>query len=451
MEGRPALPLAQDPLPAPHHQLPVPVGVAFRGGRNLLVPPERIAAMAARLVAGGDVHLQRDDPPGAPEARVQKPRDIRIRHGGQEPRADHTVGSPGSIDLRSQFLGVAPARAGAAQRRLDTLAARRAAMEDLGAAGLPEQRGDRRQSPGESLAVGGGGVPPRLETGGEVRAWPGGGERQEPGGVRLALEAMPELAHGVGLVDVLAREGPPGLPVDRREVNQPAAVRVVLHVAGVPLRIELPPQARRQPCPVVQRPPLLALRGPDVPDAAHAGAVDQHHGGIHLADREIAVLAHLGVEQVGRILEIDLVDVVVDRAAVEAGELGNGKAVIGEPGQPLVSPKAGDVLHQVDFVDAGRVAVALDRPQQHAFGAELTGLGAHEDAHRGLPVRRVAGADVENHLRGPVLRRRASSGLALGQCAQYVKGSNGHIVGLRQGSRAPAPNTRPGCSCVAAR
>ncbi len=99
----------------------------------------------------------------------------------------------------------------------------------------------------------------------------------------------------------------------------------------------------------------------------------------------MAVEVEVEVEQLRRVGEIDLVDVVVDRPAGPAGEVGDGEAVEGESGAPAPPVEAGEVLHQVDLVGAPRIAVLGHRVDEDALGPVLALLGAEEDAHRRPP------------------------------------------------------------------
>ena len=150
-------------------------------------------------------------------------------------------------------------------------------------------------------------------------------------------------------------------------------------VAGIPLGIDRTPEARRLFRLGEQR-MFAAGRGHiPVPDRPHPLAVDQHHRGVAGRDGEIAVLAHLEIEEKRRIGEVDLVDVVVDRLADAAGEVRDGVAVVGEAGAPAPAVEAPDVLHQVDLVGAGGITHLLDRVEEDALGPVLRLLRAEED------------------------------------------------------------------------
>src|SRR3546814_15977884 len=91
--------------------------------------------------------------------------------------------------------------------------------------------------------------------------------------------------------------------------------------------------------------------------------------------------SYIHVEELGRIGQVDLVDVVVDGPAGLAGEIGDRVAVVGEAGLPAVAVEALQVLHQVDLVAARRVARLQDRPHEDPLGALLRRLGEIGRAH----------------------------------------------------------------------
>src|SRR3546814_14377906 len=84
------------------------------------------------------------------------------------------------------------------------------------------------------------------------------------------------------------------------------------------------------------------------------------------------------LEELGRIGQVDLVDVVVDGPAGLAGEIGDRVAVVGEAGLPAVAVDALQVLHPVDLVAARGVARTQDRPPENPLGALLRLLVAQE-------------------------------------------------------------------------
>ena len=116
--------------------------------------------------------------------------------------------------------------------------------------------------------------------------------------------------------------------------------------------------------------------------------------------------ADVAVEQLGRVRQVDLVDVVVDGAALVAGEMRDREAVVGEAGQPQPPVEADQVLHQVDLVDARLVAHLLDRPDHDALGPVLGRLAADEDAHGRLCLAAAGLGRLEHHpyRLGPQLR-----------------------------------------------
>jgi hypothetical protein len=117
---------------------------------------------------------------------------------------------------------------------------------------------------------------------------------------------------------------------------------------------------------------------------------------VSLGDRRVAAVAHVEIEQLGRIAQVDLVDVVVDRAPAAAGQMRDRKAVVGEPGQPAAAVEADQVAHEIDLVGACGVAGLFHRPDEDPFGPRLRRLGADEDPHRRLGAARHTTLDLED-------------------------------------------------------
>ena len=99
------------------------------------------------------------------------------------------------------------------------------------------------------------------------------------------------------------------------------------------------------------------LRLLQLPDLGHPGAINQHHGGFALVDAEHSLSLHVHIEQCCRVAEINLVDVVVDRAAVKPSECRYGVAIVGEASLPAAPVEAGKVFHQIDLIAARRIPV----------------------------------------------------------------------------------------------
>ena len=158
--------------------------------------------------------------------------------------------------------------------------------------------------------------------------------------------------------------------------------RLVGVVTGVPGRVHVSPQAGNGTRPGLQGLAALPSGGLRRPDFRHACTVDQHHRGVAAVHGQIAVAVQVGVEQFRGIGQIDLIHVVVDGTALTPREVRNGKAVVGKARQPAATPKARQALHQMDFIDARRVADLLDGPEEYPLGAVLGRLRTDEDADR---------------------------------------------------------------------
>ena len=164
--------------------------------------------------------------------------------------------------------------------------------------------------------------------------------------------------------------------MQRREVQQLAVPLAEFVVASVPLGWQVAVQGGG----TVQE---LAFgrgaRAAQLPHACHACAVDEHHRGVFARQGKKAAVPEVAIEQQARIGEIDLVDVVVDRAARVAGEIGDGKPVVAETGGPGRPVEAGQVFHQDDFVVPRRVTMLEDRPQEYALRPVVRRFGAEKD------------------------------------------------------------------------
>ena len=216
--------------------------------------------------------------------------------------------------------------------------------------------------------------------------------------IRGALEVVPDLSVGVVLVHEGVREWLPGLGVDRCIVNDPRFTRPIFPVPGVPFRIHRSPEVA---CRGLDRLPSTSVACQlDVPGGIHLRAVDQHHRCVSGCDRKEPMLVHVGIEQIRGVGEIHLVDVVVDRFALTAGERRNRESVIREPGQPHSAVEPREVLHQVNLVAPGSVANLLDRPDEDSLGSLLSRFGADEDPHGIFPARLDARLGIEDHALG---------------------------------------------------
>ena len=121
---------------------------------------------------------------------------------------------------------------------------------------------------------------------------------------------------GVVAVDEAFRKGAPRLEVDGREVDELGAARREFVVASVPFGRQRAGQALSGLRSTQH--PVLAMRARvfERPHFRRALAVDQHHGRVPRREREESVGAHVQVEELPRIREVDLVDVVVDGSAL---------------------------------------------------------------------------------------------------------------------------------------
>ena len=165
---------------------------------------------------------------------------------------------------------------------------------------------------------------------------------------------------------------------------------------SVPGRVHAAPQAGNGARLGLQAFAALPSGGFRRPDCRHARAVDEHHRGVAVVHGQIAVAVEDGIEQFRGVGQIDLIHVVVDGAALTAREVRNGKTVVGKAGQPAAPPKARQVLHQMDFIGARRVADLFDGPDEHTLGAVLGRLRADEDADRRFRYRRAVTAGVQH-------------------------------------------------------
>ncbi|MFU8830819.1 MAG: hypothetical protein ACNA7J_01570 [Wenzhouxiangella sp.] len=171
--------------------------------------------------------------------------------------------------------------------------------------------------------------------------------------------------------------------VQRREVDQAGTAGIIFAVPGIPAVVQIAPQ------PGLAGPGFkrLATESMDVmlvPGLGHASAIDQHDRGVAIIDGKKSGLAHVKVEKLGRIGQVDLVDVVVDRPALEIGVVGDGEAIVGETGQPEAALEPLEIPQQVDFINPGRVAVFFDRPQENPLSPKLTAFGTEKDSYRRL-------------------------------------------------------------------
>ena len=102
---------------------------------------------------------------------------------------------------------------------------------------------------------------------------------------------------------------------------------------------------------------------------------------------------HVEVEEQAGVGKVDLVDVIVDRAAVAAGQLRNGEAIVREAGTPTAPVESRQVAQHVDLVGARGIADPLDRVDEDALGPPLAVLGAEKDPYRWLRARGVPGTN----------------------------------------------------------
>ena len=103
----------------------------------------------------------------------------------------------------------------------------------------------------------------------EARARARARERLEAGRIRLPLESVPELRVLVLLVHELRGERPPGLRVERREMQQLRAPGPILAVAGVPVAGERAVQPRARERLAQQLGLRGSLRALEAPDPGH--------------------------------------------------------------------------------------------------------------------------------------------------------------------------------------
>ena len=335
-------------------------------------------------------HGRADEPIGSPEQLRDRPRDVVGGKVLEACEADHAVvavgtgcgvpgaqksgqgGALGAIDLPT--LGIQSRLAGGAGRHQ---------QEALGL-------GSSRQiANGFIDLMGGGGVglgrsPLQRRVGrGPERGRLVPVEDLEAGPIGARLEVEPERAEGMVAVYEALGERAPGLGVERRVVEQLGVpLSVFRFVPGMPGGGQRAAFPRRETA--VEEAVFAASLGvAQGPDPRHPLAIDQHHGGVPIRDRQVAVAVHVQIEQLGGIGEIDLILVVVDGAPPPSGVVGNRKPVVREARRPEPFPIAGQILHQVDLVHPRGIPHLLDGPEEHALGSELGRLGAQEDSHRG--------------------------------------------------------------------
>jgi hypothetical protein len=234
------------------------------------------------------------------------------------------------------------------------------------------------------------------------------------------LQIVPDVGERVRVIGIALWKGVPRLLVQCRVVQALRSALDIFLVAGVPVAVELTPEPGRGRWLVDQRVLAEPGSGLDVPEVDHPATVDQHDRRILGRDRQIPVIAHLEIEQERRIGEIDLVDVVVDRPTGTSGPIRNSVAIVGEARPPARPVEAGHVLHQMDFVGAGRVAHPLDRVEEDALCPVLRLLGAEEDPHGRQVARRMAGARAKHDAGGPVAKERPAVGPLQAQAVRGV-------------------------------
>ena len=339
-------------------------------------PPGR-AAHAVRL---GRKKGRVDEPFRPLEQFVQDPGEVGRGQTLQKVAGDHHVPlalGPFVVRSETEALDPDPGRQRAGRR----VAGCRGDEEG----GADAQFGDEAPGVGgqSGCRIGRRGVV-RANAAGEVRARALLVEHLKALRVGLALQVVPDVGERVRMVGVVAGEGLPGLLVEGRVVQALRQPLDVFLVAGVPVRVEPPPKALDRGRLVDELVLALGRRRTAVPKLAHADAVDEHDRGVLRRDGEIAVVAHVEIEEKRRIGEVDLIHVVVDRLARKARELRDGVAVVGEARPPAAPVEARDVLHQMDLVDARRVADLLDRVEEDPLGPVLRLLGAEVDPYRRL-------------------------------------------------------------------
>ena len=110
------------------------------------------------------------------------------------------------------------------------------------------------------------------------------------------------------------------------------------------------------------------------PFSDHLFAIDKHNRVFMLCDGRNTGTFHIHVEHFTRIGQIDLIDIVIDGPAFSVCQGGNGVPVVGETGFPACAVNPLEIVQQVNFVQPGRIAHLLDRPDKYALGSILDGF-----------------------------------------------------------------------------
>src|SRR5262245_39334032 len=86
----------------------------------------------------------------------------------------------------------------------------------------------------------------------------------------------------------------------------------------------------------------------------------------------------------------------------------NCEPIVGKAGEPSAPVKAGQFLHQVDFVNPAGVTDLFNRPAEDSLSAVLPQFGAQKDAYRWLGTR------------GYTVSHSKDDALRLGTCTQRM-------------------------------
>ena len=124
---------------------------------------------------------------------------------------------------------------------------------------------------------------------------------------------------------------------------------------------------------------LAALGIIERPMLDHFFTVDQHDGSFTLGNAQHAGATHIEVKHFTRISKIELVNIVINRAALAPAHCWNAIAVIGKAGFPARTVIAFKVFHEIDFINPRRIAHLHHRPDKHPFCAELASLSAKKN------------------------------------------------------------------------
>jgi hypothetical protein len=343
-------------------QLPAHVRMPDGGRLEMRSPPVRRERRPGRRIEESTArrrltaHRGEHEAPRALEQRRDDPRDVPDRQALEPVHADDalavrppipSVGEPleqphPPLDVEAEASGMRLGLAAQVGQQLDEAPPLRLADQGLdGLRDLPGCADPARQlaarDPLEARAPRGEPLARRIPA-----------EELEAAGDRLSLEVVPQCGVGALLIDEALGKRSPGLGVQGRVVQQVALARDELLVARVPAGREIAAETRRLRG-LAQERALPGVPGlVEGPDRGHPLAVDQHDRGFGVRDREMACGPEIEIEEPTGVGQVDLVLVVVDRAATAEGQGGDREAVVREARRPAAAIEAFELRHEVD-------------------------------------------------------------------------------------------------------